>query len=128
MNDEAPPRDHAPGDGVEYDDTSLNKSLETNIKSKATWLRLVFMLVFVALYFVSRFVLSAVVILQFFWLLFSGTINEQLRALGQSLAGYSYEIVRFLTFNTNVRPFPFDRPWPPSAAIPDDVEDDTAEG
>lgn len=125
MNDEVPPRDHAPGDGAEYDDTGINKTLETNIKSKATWLRLVFMLVFVALYFVSRIVLLAVVVLQFFWLLFSGEINEHLRALGQSLAAYTYEIVRFLTFNTNVRPFPFDTPWPSSAAIPDEVEPET---
>jgi hypothetical protein len=56
--------------------------------------------------------------------LFNGVINEALRALGQSLAGYTYQIVRFLTFNTNVRPFPFDTPWPPSAAI-DDQSDTT---
>jgi len=123
MSDATPPRDHAPGDRPDDDDTGIH-SLETNVKSKATWLRLVFMLVFAALYFVSRMVLFAVVVLQFFWVLFSGAINEQLRALGQSLAGYTYEIVRFLTFNTNIRPFPFDTPWPPSKAIEDEPDDD----
>jgi hypothetical protein len=117
MSNEGQPRDHAPGDAV--DDEISASTLEANIKSKATWLRFLFMLIFIALYFVSRIVLSAVVVLQFFWLLFSGAINEQLRGLGQSLAGYSYEIVRFLTFNTNVRPFPFDMPWPPSTAVED---------
>jgi hypothetical protein len=80
------------------------------------------MLIFMALYFVSRLVVFAVVVLQFFWLLFTGAVNEQLRALGQSLAGYTYEIVRFLTFNSDVRPFPFDAQWPPSAAVDDPVD------
>jgi hypothetical protein len=125
MTEGIQPRDHAPGD-VGHDDTNSDSgsynSLEQNVKSKATWLRLFFMLIFVCLYFVSRVVLSAVVVVQFFWLLFNGTINESLRALGQSLATYTYQIIRFLTFNTNVRPFPFDSQWPPSAAINDAAE------
>ncbi len=122
------PRDHAPGDAMDDDtddgtgDVHNSNSLEQNVKSKATWLRFFFILVFVFLYAISRMVLFAVVLLQFFWLLFNGTINEALRALGQSLASYTYQIVRFLTFNTNVRPFPFDTPWPPSAAIEDSAE------
>lgn len=127
MTDASQPRDHAPGDVME-DDTNevrIGNSLEQNVKSKATWLRLFFIMVFVGLYFVSRMVLFAVVVLQFFWLLFNGVINEALRGLGQSLATYTYQIVRFLTFNTNLRPFPFDQPWPPSEAIDDrsDKED-----
>ena len=124
MTDASQPRDHAPGDVMDDDgdDVLNNQSLEKNVKSKATWLRLFFILIFVGLYFVSRMVLFAVVVVQFFWLLFNGVINEALRALGQSLATYTYQIVRFLTFNTNVRPFPFDTPWPPSAAIEDSAE------
>lgn len=124
MTDASQPRDHAPGDVMDDDgdDVLNNQSLEKNVKSKATWLRLFFILIFVGLYFVSRMVLFAVVVVQFFWLLLNGVINEALRALGQSLATYTYQIVRFLTFNTNVRPFPFDTPWPPSAAIEDSAE------
>jgi hypothetical protein len=124
MTDASQPRDHAPGEAMEddMDDVRNSNSLEQNVKSKATWLRLFFMLVFVGLYFISRMVLFAVVVLQFFWLLFNGVINEALRGLGQSLATYTYQIVRFLTFNTNVRPFPFDTSWPPSVAINDAAE------
>jgi hypothetical protein len=118
MSEDRQPQDHAPGDSVD-DDEIVVQSIEDHVKSRATWLRLFFILVFFALYFVSRVVVFAVVVLQFFWLLFTGAVNEQLRALGQSLAGYTYEIVRFLTFNSNVRPFPFDAPWPPSAVVED---------
>jgi hypothetical protein len=116
MSENRQPQDHAPGDNVDDDDVVV-QSIEDHVKSKATWLRLFYIVVFFALYFVSRVVMVAVVVLQFFWLLFTGAINEQLRALGQSLAGYTYEIVRFLTFNSDVRPFPFDAPWPPSVVV-----------
>lgn len=125
MSEDRQPQDHAPGDSMDDDDV-VPSSMEDHVKSKATWLRLFFILVFFALYFVSRIVLFAVVAVQFFWLLFTGTLNEQLRGLGQSLASYTYEIVRFLTFNSDVRPFPFDAPWPPSTA--DDESTDADDG
>lgn len=124
MSEDRQPQDHAPGDSMDDDDVVVS-SVEDHVKSKATWLRLFFILVFFALYFVSRIVVFAVVVVQFFWLLFTGTINEQLRSLGQSLASYTYEIVRFLTFNTDVRPFPFDAPWPPSTAAEETSADDS---
>jgi hypothetical protein len=45
-------------------------------------------------------------------LLFTGEINKQLQQIGQSVAGYMYQIVRYLTFNTEDKPFPFGGSWP----------------
>lgn len=92
--------------------------LERNIKSRSTWLRLFFMLVVILLYGVSRVVLGAVVLVQFFFVLFTGQGNAGLRQLGQSLATYTYQIIRYLTFNADERPFPFDLDWP--SGSPDD--------
>lgn len=86
--------------------------LEDNVKSRSTWLRLLFLFVFGALYMVTRIVVLAVVVLQFFWLLFSGDVNPRLSAAGQSLATYTYQLVRYLTFASDVRPFPVDEDWP----------------
>ena len=55
---------------------------------------------------------TVVVVLGFFWVLFTGEVNRQVQQVGQSLANYVYEIVRFLTFNTDVRPFPLGGDWP----------------
>jgi hypothetical protein len=85
---------------------------EENVKARSTWLRLFFMLVVALLYGVSRFVVAVVVLLQFFWVLFTGASNENLQRLGQALATYTYQIVLFLTFTTEERPFPFDADWP----------------
>jgi hypothetical protein len=47
--------------------------------------------------------------------LFTGQKNQPLLGLGQSLATYTYQIVLYLTFASEVRPFPFDADWPPGA-------------
>jgi hypothetical protein len=44
--------------------------------------------------------------------LFTGKPNERLKDTGLSLAQYVYQVIEYLTFNTEVRPFPFDAEWP----------------
>ncbi|HLA74582.1 MAG TPA: DUF4389 domain-containing protein [Gammaproteobacteria bacterium] len=95
-----------------------NKSLKSNVKARSTWLRLFFMIVVVLLYGVSRIVVGAVVALQFFYVLFTGETNKRLEQLGQALATYTYQIIRYLTFITEERPFPFDADWPNGPPAP----------
>jgi len=110
MSDQKPPLDH-----VSAEDPLDGQSIEGNLKSKPTWLRLFFMAIVAILYGVSRVVLVAVVILQFFFVLLTAERNQGLLHLGASLATYTYQIVRYLTFNTEERPFPFDQDWPSEA-------------
>lgn len=86
--------------------------LAKNLKSKSIWMRLVFMLVIGFLYSVSRIVVGAVIIVQFLWVLFTSETNAKLQAFGKSLATYTNEIILYLTFNTEDRPYPFDLDWP----------------
>ena len=94
-----------------------DKSLKEHVKARTTWLRLFFMLVLVVLYGISRIVVGAVVALQFFWVLFTGATNQRLEQLGQALATYTYQVIRYLTFNSEQRPFPFDLDWPTGDVI-----------
>jgi hypothetical protein len=89
-----------------------NSSLRDNMKSKSIWLRLLFMIVMVFLYSLSRFVVGAIAVVQFFWILFTKEKNLNLMTLGQALATYAYQTSLYLTFNTEERPFPFDADWP----------------
>jgi hypothetical protein len=107
MNDEIPPSPNGSGESQQQP-----LSVKEHLKQRSTWLRLFFMLVVVLLYSVSRIVVSVVVLLQFCWVLFSGETNRKLEEFGQSLATYTYQIIRYLTFNTEERPFPFDLEWP----------------
>jgi len=113
MSDDKPPADH-----VLLDDTEADIPFEENIKSRATWLRLLFMFVFYVIGTVTTAVLSVVVVLGFFWVLFTGKKNAQLQQVGQVIAAYLCDIVRYLTFNTEEKPFPFGNELP-SAEAPD---------
>ena len=93
------------------DNEHTETSLRENLKRPSTWLRLLFMVLFLALWGISRVVVLAVVVLQFLWVLIRGETNEQLTGFGQSLATYTYQIVLYLTFSTEERPFPF-ADWP----------------
>jgi fatty acid desaturase len=105
MTDERPPADHvSPG--------SNGIPIEENIKSRSTWLRLLYMAVFYVLAMLTGAVLSVVVVLAFFWVLFTGEKNEQLQQAGQAGGAYLNELVRYLTFNTEDRPFPFGNQFP----------------
>lgn len=108
---EEPPRDYAevpPADG--------GRAFEQHVKSRSTWLRLVFMIVVGLLFEVTRIVTAVVVILQFLHVLFTGETNPRLKDFGSSLAAYTQQMVSYLTFNTEVRPFPFDAGWPAPTA------------
>jgi hypothetical protein len=105
MNDNTESPD--PADGQEQ-----SKSIKLNVTSLSAWRRIFFVLVVVALYWVCAMVVGAVVTLQCFWLLFTGETNEKLRGFGQNLAKYIYQAIRYLTFDTEERPFPFDADWP----------------
>ena len=107
MSDAVPPSSSGSGNGQQQP-----VPVKENMKSRSTWRRLFFMLVVILLYSVSRVVVSVVVLLQFFWVLFTAQTNRPLESFGQSLATYTYQIIRYLTFNTEERPFPFDLEWP----------------
>jgi len=105
------PMDHAPPE-ADAGGQSERSKLEKNVKMRSTWIRLLFMLMFSFLYGISRLVTAAVVVIQFLHVLFTGETNGQLKSLGHSLAIYSYEVVDYLSFNTETRPFPLDAAWP----------------
>jgi hypothetical protein len=104
MTDE-PPRDYA-------SETQSGRAFEEHLKSRSTWLRLLFMVVMIVLYAVSRLIVTIVVLLLFLHVLFTGEANARLKDFGHSLAVWTYQVVSYLTFNTEVRPFPFDAEWP----------------
>ena len=107
MSDEVPPSANGSEDRQQHP-----LKVKENLKTRSTWLRLFFMFVVLLLYSVSRVVVGMVVLLQFFWVLFTAETNRSLEHLGQSLATYTYQVICYLTFNTEMRPFPFDLDWP----------------
>ena len=89
------PMDHAPP-MADTGGKSERSDLERNVTRRSTWIRLFFMIIFAFLYGLSRLVTAAVVVVQFFHVLFAGNVNDQLKTFGHSLAIYSFEVVDYL--------------------------------
>ncbi|MGB0467246.1 MAG: DUF4389 domain-containing protein [Pontibacterium sp.] len=79
-------------------------------------MRLLYMLLFCLFYNVAEVVIGALVLFLFLTVLFSGEANKRLLAFGQSLSIYVFQVMRFLTFNTESRPFPFGE-WPDNVTV-----------
>lgn len=111
MSEDNPPVDH-----VIDDSEGSGNPIEENLKSGKTWLRGLFMLISCALVGLAFFAGSMIVVLGFFWVLVTGEKNRQIQQAGQSLASYIYNVARYLTFNTDEKPFPLGGEWPAAGA------------
>lgn len=89
----------------------MNSELKSNLAKRVTWLRGLYMLLFIVIFHVSEVVVGAVVLLQFLFTLLTGQTNARLLRFGNSLSRYVYQILSFLMFNTEQMPFPFSE-WP----------------
>ncbi len=89
----------------------MDDDLKTNLTAGQTWLRGLFMLLFGIAFYVGEFLLGVIAVVQFLAALFSGRPLDRLCYFGAQLAAWMGEIVAFLTFASDARPFPF-APWP----------------
>ncbi len=89
----------------------MDNNIMAHVKDSQTWLRLFFMLMFAVIYSVAEIVLTAVVIFQFLVRLFTGKSNERVLRLGGQISTFIYQILNYLTFNSEERPYPF-ADWP----------------
>ena len=94
---------------------SVPQPTQRPFTDRHTWERLVYTLLFFVAFNVAEVILWAITAIQFLFKLFTGNANEYLRGLGQSLGTFIYEVILFLTFQSEHKPFPF-APW--SAGAP----------
>ena len=88
-----------------------NEQLKSNLTSSKHWLRLVFMLLFALVLQVASLVMWVLVAVQFVFSLITGEDNQHLRRFGHSLSTYIYEVLKFLCYSSEEKPFPF-ADWP----------------
>ncbi len=100
----------------------MRDETKANLTHKSTWIRLIHMIVLVIAFNIAELVIGAVVVFQFLSKLLTGDANEHMKVFGAQIGLYICCIVRFLTFETEDKPFPF-QPW---AAMPTGSGDKTA--
>lgn len=89
----------------------MSNPIKENITQQSSWMRGLYMLLLALFYSVAEVVLFAVALVQFFFNLFTGQTNPRLLKLGQSIAAYIYQIIQYLTFNSDYLAYPFGA-WP----------------
>ena len=85
--------------------------VKENVKNPDVWIRGLFIVVFgVILYFLFG-VIWLLVIFQFLTKVITGNLNAQLSKFSVGLTLYAFQILNYITFQSEERPFPFS-PWP----------------
>lgn len=90
-----------------------------NVVDGSIWMRGLHMLIFAVAYNVVEAMLALTAVFQFFCALITGKVNEPLLGFAKNGALYVQEVMEFLTFNSEIRPFPF-TPWPNEAHTGDE--------
>ena len=78
-----------------------------DVTTRGLWLRFLFMVLFWFVFCVLHGLLALMVGVQFLIVLFSGSPNQRLVKFGHELGIYYHDIIVFITFKTEARPFPF---------------------
>jgi len=87
------------------------EEIKENIKAQDTWIRLIFIVIYAVVLWAASFVLTLVVILQFLTVLFTRKTQPNLLDFGDSLGEFVRQIICYMTFNIDEKPFPFGS-WP----------------
>jgi hypothetical protein len=94
----------------------MDKDIKKNLKNSSSWIRLLFMILFSIIYGTAVFVLWTIVLIQVFFSLITGSANGRLLPFSGQLSAYIYEILLYLAYNREEKPFPFSD-WPSSDTV-----------
>ncbi|MFV1997495.1 MAG: DUF4389 domain-containing protein [Acidiferrobacterales bacterium] len=89
----------------------MDPQLKEHITAKTTWSRGLYILLFAIVFNIAEILVVAVVLFQFLSTLLTGNNNQQLLRLGRQLSSFVRQLLMFVTYNSEEKPFPFG-PWP----------------
>ena len=106
----------------------MDKDLKQNLTATDTWVRGLYILLFLVVYSVVEALFLLIVVFQFLHTLLTRRTNEPLLDFSENLCAYLYEIWLYMSFNSNDLPFPFGD-WPNEGAhyVLDEDDDDDEE-
>jgi len=89
----------------------MDENLKKNLTAGDKWLRLIFMILFAIVNYIVQYVIWLIAIVQFIFSAVTGKPNQNLLTFSQSLTAYSYQMIRYLAYCIDDKPFPFGS-WP----------------
>lgn len=89
------------------------QQLKEKLSSTHKWMRLLYMILFLIILGIAKFIIILISLVQFILVLFTDNVNAKLLEFGAHLSAYIAQVLLFLTFNTEDKPYPFAK-WPGS--------------
>ena len=85
----------------------MNDELQVTTSRKQVAIRLLYTLLYVAIFELVKTIVLLITLFEYFILLITLRHNEPARTFGNKVAAYGYRVMRYLTLNETQRPFPF---------------------
>ena len=89
----------------------IDKEKKESLSGSEIWLRGGFIVIFALIYSISKIIIWSLVLFQFISLLITKETNTQLSHFSKSLSVFVYQLLQYVMFNSDEKPFPFS-PWP----------------
>ncbi|WP_051786466.1 DUF4389 domain-containing protein [Endozoicomonas numazuensis] len=89
----------------------MDEKVIDNLKSESRWLRLLFMVLFYMVANIAGVLILIVSVVQVVHGFFKSEPNSRLLEFSASLNQYFYQIIQFMTYNLDTKPYPFSD-WP----------------
>ena len=86
-------------------------NIKNNAKNTDTWLRGLFILIFGVIFYFLYGLIWLLVIFQFVTKVITGELNSNLEQFSTKMTSYAMQILNYITFQSEERPFPFS-PFP----------------
>ena len=69
--------------------------------------RMLYTLLYFVVFEIIKLIIQIAVVFQYIFLFITLDFNKPVRLFSNKLATYTYDVIRYLTLNKNLRPFPF---------------------
>jgi hypothetical protein len=97
----------------------MNDESQGVVSRKQIAIRLLYTLLYVAIFEVVKTIILLITLFEYFLLLITLQHNEPARSFANRVATYAYRLMRYVTLNENQRPFPFSE-FPAEIELPDE--------
>ncbi len=87
------------------------KSTPNSDNNPEIFSRIFYTVLFAIIGWMTLWVFGFVVLIQFGFLLITGQVNKNLKGFNQEVGLFLYDMIKYLSFQSNTKPFPF-RDWP----------------
>ena len=85
----------------------MQTSEEMTPSRKDILVRLLYTLLYLLVFEIIKLLVQIAVVFQYIFLLIFLDYSKPVRNFSNKLATYTYDVIRYLTLNKNLRPFPF---------------------